>query len=249
MAMMPPLWILLSIAMTPINAQYGPFSKVSVSLGMPVEYPNRRITVERRDLPGMPEDASSMVGHWMIIDGQRVEIVGTYTMHWNEYECGSQYDHGKFCWITSPQYTGRFHEVTVQFYDEKPLEWKGWGPNANLETCQGDCDSDNDCESGAICVHNLVPKGCQGINRIGFGRWWKLHIGDYCGSQALNGDVVPVVARPVMDRPLFKIEISPMAAMAILLVAMGVMATIVMVCCRGIAVRKKAAYKVVYSKA
>jgi len=247
MAMMPPLWILLSIAMTPINAQYGPFRGISVNRW---GSSGSNLLLKRRTLPGLPADASSMVGHWMIINGQRVEIVGTFSNPFDERLCSrTNYDRAIFCWTTSPEYTGPFGESTVQFYDEKPLEWKGWGPHKNLETCQGDCDSDNDCESGAICVHNLVPKGCQGINRIGFGKWWKLHIGDYCGSQALNGDVVPVVARPVMDRPLFKIEISPMAAMAILLVAMGVMATIVMVCCRGIAVRKKAAYKVVYSKA
>merc|ERR1719381_375265 len=102
MAMMPPLWILLSIAMTPINAQYGPFRGVSVNRW---GSSGSNLLLKRRTLPGLPEDASSMVGHWMIIDGQRVEIVGTYTMYWNEYSCGSQYDHGKFCWITSPQYT------------------------------------------------------------------------------------------------------------------------------------------------
>ena len=58
----------------------------------------------------------------------------------------------------------------------------------------------------------------------------------------MNDDVEPM---PVMDRPVFDIDISPMTAMTMLLVAVIFMALTILVCCRAKFLRKKAVYKMV----
>jgi len=37
-----------------------------------------------------------------------------------------------------------------------------WSPNRTLGHCEGDCDSDSECESGMDCYHDDVPPGCKG---------------------------------------------------------------------------------------
>jgi len=46
-----------------------------------------------------------------------------------------------------------------------PLEWKGWTPPSSslpLSECQGDCDSDTECEGDLRCFQDAVPPGCYG---------------------------------------------------------------------------------------
>ena len=141
----------------------------------------------------------------------------------------------------------------------RSLEWKGWSPSGKLERCQGDCDSDSDCETGAKCVLNARPLGCTGTVNVewhGSGWWWnwKLDIGDYCGDAAFMQPMLAhpfpsndEAAMPVMDRPVFEFDISPMTAMIMLLVAVILMALTILVCCRSVSLRKgkKAVYKMV----
>merc|ERR1719385_178480 len=47
----------------------------------------------------------------------------------------------------------------------------GWTPSETLYECQGDCDSDSDCDAGLLCHHNSIPPGCTGFNISGM---------DYC---------------------------------------------------------------------
>ena len=98
-------------------------------------------------------------------------------------------------------------------------------------------------------MFNKVPNGCSGTVYDLKWSWhwslssgWKYHYGDYCGDATANDDVVPM---PVMDRPVFEIDISPMTAMTMLLVAVAFMALTVLVCCRSKSLRKKAVYKMV----
>jgi len=40
----------------------------------------------------------------------------------------------------------------------------GWSPNGTLDECEGDCDSDSDCDGNMQCYHNGIPPGCYAAN-------------------------------------------------------------------------------------
>ena len=79
-------------------------------------------------------------------------------------------EEGTYTLLLAPYSYGGEYSVTV--YCSSPrteLEFLGWGPanRTALGECQGDCDSDDECEGDLVCFYNdafetNVPDGCIG---------------------------------------------------------------------------------------
>ena len=93
-----------------------------------------------------------------------------------------QLEEDTYTLLLTPFSVGGEYSVTV-YCDDEPassdlihLKFTGWEPSDPLDICEGDCDSDDDCDSGLICFFNdgaesNVPDGCTGTAEEGV---------DYC---------------------------------------------------------------------
>jgi len=68
------------------------------------------------------------------------------------------------------------------------LEWLGWSPSLPLSECQGDCDSDTDCQGDLRCFQDAVPPGCTGSLYHS--------MADYCYDPTTSSAVKAMVAAP-----------------------------------------------------
>ena len=87
---------------------------------------------------------------------------------------GEEYlGYGVFLVKDGNPFVGTIESVTLHDPTKKGCGGKGCGP------CQGDCDSDDHCPDGFICVRNQRPAGCTGPEPSP--NW------DYCGATSSDG--------------------------------------------------------------
>jgi len=87
------------------------------------------------------------------------------------------------------------------------LKWHEWNPNFILGECEGDCDSDDECEADLICYHNEAPRECVGT--------MKTSNTDYCGrsnspcssAQSVSNPSIPVSVIPETPVLVFALSI------------------------------------------
>jgi len=89
---------------------------------------------------------------------------------------------------------------------ELDLDWVGSDPGILLGACQGDCNTDSDCDGDIKCYHDQIPPGCVGSMDAGQ---------DYCGNPLFStssGKSVPVHIEPdspVNVNPQVPVSVNP----------------------------------------